>query len=80
MDEEAENIYIHILNQTMLDNSIMISTTELSETYQIPIEEVSRIIEGLISGGYMIRLRDGIYSVRFTHLDEISVDEKIYQS
>ena len=80
MGEVSEQIYVHILNQTLLDNSVAISNTELAQTYQIPLDEVEGIIEGLIKGGYILKIREGFYTVLFSHLDEISVAGKIIQS
>lgn len=71
MVELEEQIYVHILNQSLIDNTIMISNAGLADTYQIPLAEVSRTIDGLIRGGYLIKLREGYYSVMFGHLDEI---------
>ena len=71
MGKFEEILYIHILEQTLTDNTIMISHCGLAETYQIPLNDVERIIVGLISGGYLLKLREGYYSVMFGHLDEI---------
>ena len=71
MGELEETIYIHFLEQTLIDNTIMVSNRSLAETYQVPLDEVERIIYGLISGGYLLKLREGYYTVCFGHLDEI---------
>ena len=71
MGEVEEILYVHILNQSLIDNTIMISNAGLADTYQIPLAEVTRTMEGLIRGGYLIKLREGYYSVLFGHLDDI---------
>jgi len=71
MDEIEEQIYIHILNQTLVDNTIMISHAGIADTYQIPLDVVSRTIQGLIDNGYIMRLREGYYSVKFDKLDQV---------
>jgi hypothetical protein len=71
MDELEEIIYIHILNQTLIDNSILISHCGLAETYQVPEVEVQRIINGLIDNGYLLKLGKGHYTVKFDRLEQI---------
>ena len=71
MGEVEETLYIHILEQTLLNNTIMISHAGLAETYHLPLAEVLKAIDGLISDGYLLKLGEGYYSVKFSHLDEI---------
>ena len=73
MYEMAEIIYLHITEQTLADNTILISNRELADTYQFPLEDVEVIIDGLIDNGYLLKLRDGFYSVKFGKLDEIKI-------
>lgn len=79
MGDIQEQIYIHILNQTLIDNTIMISDAHLSETYQLPQSDVAKFIDELIARGYIMRIRDGFYSVRFGHLDAL-IDDYFYDN
>ena len=71
MEEMAEIIYLHILEQTLLDNTIMITNKGLADTYQLPEEDIETIIDGLVDNGYLLKLREGFYSVRFNKLDDV---------
>jgi len=71
-DEDlAEIIYIHILSQTLLDNSILIPNKALAMEYEVPEEDVEKIIDSLIDKGHLLKLGEGHYTVRFNKLDEI---------
>ena len=70
-EDMAEIIYVHILEQTLIDDTIMVSNKELAETYKIPEEDVETIIDGLIDNRHLLKIRDGCYTVKFDNLEQI---------
>lgn len=74
MDELEAALYVHITNQTLSDNTILISNQELAENYGVPTEIIEIHIQRLIDKGYIKVIRPGYYSVLFGKLDEKRVD------
>lgn len=68
MDENEELILCEIMNQTLVDNSAMISDADLSGMFGLTEEVVKTTIEKLIADEYLIRLAVNRYTVKFDNL------------
>lgn len=69
MDENEELILCEIMNQTLVDNSAMISDGDLALMFGLSVEKVRTLIERLIADEYLIRLAVNRYTVKFDKLN-----------
>ena len=65
MDELKMMILAEITNQTLVDNTAIISDGDLAGMLGVPEESVKMAIESLIGDNRMIRLNKIRYSIKF---------------